>query len=106
MMTRIRYKTVGTTMTNVTPLFAKTMMLKAEIDLIKMRYVIYDDSKELVVGADCSSKQKLLNEVKIEVKKQGVLFHDEVRPRKTRSKKQDDINLNEAMKTDEWGVGQ
>ena len=86
MITRIRYKTVGTTMTSVTPLFAKTMMLKVEIDLVKMCYVIYDDTNEPVVAADCSSKQNLLNEVKSEVKKLGVLFHDEVRPRKGKTK--------------------
>ena len=106
MITRIRYKTVGTTMTSVTPLFAKTMMVRVVIDLTKMSYAILEGDEILCGAVGIKSKQKLLNEVKAEVKRYGVLFHDEVRPRKTRSKKQDDVNLNEAMKSDEWGVGE
>lgn len=87
MITRIRYKEENGIMTSVTPLLAKTMMVKVVINLIEMSFVVYDDEGLPISGGSTTSKQKILNEVKKEIKNLGVLFHDEIRPRKTKVSK-------------------
>jgi cell division protein FtsL len=82
MITRIRYKTDKGIMTSVTPLFAQTTLLTVRIDLTKMHYQITDDEGNRIESGISSNKQKILTEVKNRVKKLGVLFHDEIRPRK------------------------
>lgn len=93
MITRIRYKEENGVMTSVTPLLAKTMMVKVVINLIEMSFVVYDDEGLPISGGSTTSKQKILNEVKKEIKNLGVLFHDEIRPRKIKFSK----NLSEKM---------
>lgn len=96
MITRIRYKTEKGIMTSVTPLLAKTTMLIVTINLPDMAYTIINDQNQEVGFGYSNSKQKILNEVKTKVKELGVLFHDEIRPRKTKvSKKISDKMLGE-----------
>lgn len=95
MITRIRYKTDKGVMTSVTPLFAQTTLLKVEIDLTKMEYRIFNDEGIRVKAGVSYSKQKILNDVKAEVKKLGVLFHDEIRPRKVKKVKDFKDNTDE-----------
>ncbi len=97
MITRIRYETEKGVMKSVTPLLAKTTMITVTINLVNMSYIIHDDNGIPLVGGSTTSKQKVLNEVKTKVKELGVVFHDEIRPRKVKRVKVLTENVDELV---------
>lgn len=104
MITRIRYKSTKTHMTNITPLLAQTKMITVGIDLLNMSYVIFNDEDKPITSGKSSSKQKVLSEVKAKVKELGVLFHDEIRPRKVKKTKVLTETIEELIESEDKNV--